>query len=228
MTSVDAMLIPLSAGRVPDLQPARLLIADDHAVVRAGYRRLLEAEPGFDVVCEAADGDEAYAAVCAGLALEAAVIDLSMPGRSGLDLLRRLSLRRPGLALMVFTMHVTPALVTQAFQAGAWGYVSKSCAPDELLAALRRVLAGERGVCSSDVAPFLARAAGEGVGALSPREFDVLRLWAGGADNNSIAQRLCLSRKTVANLASSLRSKLGANGAVDLLRRARELGLTVD
>jgi DNA-binding NarL/FixJ family response regulator len=223
------MLTSHHSGKSPDLPPARLLIADDHAVVRAGTRRLLEAEPGLVVACEAADGDAAYAAVCGGLEVDAAVVDLSMPGRSGLDLLRRLATRRPELALLVFTMHVSPALVRQAFQAGAWAYVSKSSAPEEMVVLLRQVLAGERGVCSSDVAalaPVQARPGG--AAALTPREFDVLRLWVEGADTEAIARRLFLSPKTVANVASTLRAKLGATSAVELLRRAREYGLAAE
>lgn len=223
------MLTLSRPGSSPVLPPIhRLLIADDHAVVRAGTRRLLEAEPGLAVAFEAADGDVAYAAVSEGLDVDAAVIDLSMPGRSGLDLLRRLALRRPAMPLLVFSMHVSPALVRQAFQAGAWGYVSKSSAPEDMVGVLRRVMAGERDVCSADVAALDPVREPEPAVALTARELDVLRLWVEGADNEAIARRLFLSPKTVANVASALRGKLGASSAVELLRRARELGLAAD
>jgi len=226
---MPAMLAPSFPGRTPDLPPSRLLLADDHAVVRAGCRRLLESERDFVVTFEAADGDAAYAAVSEGLDVDAAVVDLSMPGRSGLDLLRRLARRRPEMALLVFSMHVSPALVRQAFQAGAWGYVSKSSPPEEMVEVLRRVMAGGREVCSTDVAACvspqeLARESAP----LTARELDVLRLWVEGADNEAIARRLFLSPKTVANVASALRGKLGASTAVELLRRARELGIGGD
>jgi DNA-binding NarL/FixJ family response regulator len=201
-----------------------IALADDHAVVRAGYRRLLELEPELAVVAEYADAEAAYF----GLAqqqdgeVELLVLDLSMPGRGGLEMLRRLRQRRPGLKVLVFTMHESVALMSQCRDAGANGYVTKSSDPVQLVAAVRAALAGE------SVWPA-ALAAGLREGSpherLSPREFDVLQHLLAGRGVEQIAQILHLSPKTVANYQTLVRQKLGIGTAVELLHYAREHGL---
>jgi len=213
--------------------PTRVLLVDDHAVVRAGYRRLLELEPDMLVVAECADADAAYALlqrqpVSAGALAEVMVLDLSMPGRSGLDLLRRVRLRWPSLRVLIFSMHDSPAIVNQSLRAGAAGFITKSSPPEELVAAVRAVCRGER-VLSQDVAlhamPAEAPAAPAPHEQLSAREFDVLRHLLAGLSLEEIAQRLCLSPKTVANQQSLIRQKLGVCNAVELLRYAQWHGL---
>ena len=204
--------------------PVRVMLVDDHAVVRAGYRRLLADEPDLRVVAEHADADAAHAALLA-LPLgtvELLVLDLSMPGRSGLDLLRQVRQRWPALPVLVFSMHDSPALVAQALQAGAAGYVTKSSEPAALVAALRRVARGETGVLSPDIA-------GEGASPaalapqllLSAREFEVLRGLVEGLTLDQIAERLHLSGKTVSNYQTQIRQRLGVATALDLLRYAQ-------
>lgn len=203
----------------------RVMLVDDHAIVRAGYRRLLDLEPGFEVVAECGDGDVAFAQLQrhAQPPVDLVVLDLSMPGRSGLDLLRRIGLRWPALRVLVFSMHDSPAMVAQALKAGAHGFVTKSSEPDELVAALRRVAAGEVGVCSPDIAGRADSAAAQPPHmALSAREFDVLRGLVEGLAVEQIAERLHLSPKTVSNHQTQIRQRLGVATAVELLRYAQQ------
>jgi DNA-binding NarL/FixJ family response regulator len=208
--------------------PLRVMLVDDHAVVRAGYRRLLDDEADLQVVAEHGDADSAYAAL--GRQPEATadvlVLDLSMPGRSGLDMLRRVRLRWPRLRVLVFSMHDSPAMVAQALQAGADGFITKCREPALLVQALRRVAAGETGVLSPDVALAVqAPAADAPHRVLSPREFEVLVGLAEGLSIEQIAVRLHLSAKTVSNHQTSLRQRLGVSTAVELLKYARLHGL---
>jgi DNA-binding NarL/FixJ family response regulator len=201
------------------------MLVDDHAVVRTGYRRLLELEGDIVVVGEHADAEAAQSALLRddGRGADVVVLDLSMPGRGGLDLLRRGSLRWPLLAWLVFSMHDSPAVVVQALRAGASGFVTKSCLPEELVQALRRVAAGERQVLSADVAGAVqATVALPPHQALSPREFDVLRLLVEGRAVPDIAVALHLSPKTVSNLQTRIRTRLGVTSAVELLRYAQQ------
>lgn len=206
----------------------RVMLIDDHAVVRTGYRRLLELERDVQVVAEAGDADAALAWLQRGGAegTDVVVLDLSMPGRSGLDLLRRGRLRWPRLAWLVFTMHDSAAMLGQALRAGAQGFVTKSSEPDELVDAVRRVAAGEQRVVSRDLQPLHDTATGvpPHVG-LSPREFDVLRLLVQGLGVAEVASRLHLSPKTVSNLQTRVRQRLSVGNALELLRYAQEHGL---
>jgi len=206
-----------------------VMLVDDHAVVRTGYRRLLELEPGFRVVAEAGDGDEALAVLQRLPALpELLVLDLSMPGRSGLDLLRRITLRWPAVRTLVFSMHEAPAMVAQALAAGAAGFVTKASAPELLVDALRRVAAGEQPVLSPDLAEAVGAPRGLAPHeALSPREFQVLQGLVAGHTLDEIAAALHLSGKTVSNHQTAIRQKLGVTTAVELLRYAQQHRLFV-
>lgn len=208
----------------------RVMLVDDHAVVRAGYRRLLEDEPDLLVVSEHGDADAAYAALGrqAQGAADVLVLDLSMPGRSGLDMLRRASLRWPALRVLVFSMHDSPAMVAQALKAGAAGFVTKSSEPALLVDALRRVGRGEIGVLSPDLARAVDSPAAEPPHrALSGREFDVLRGLVEGLTLDQIAARMHLSSKTVSNYQTQIRQRLGLATAIELLHYAREHRLFV-
>lgn len=203
----------------------RVMLVDDHAVVRQGYRRLLETEDGVAVVGEHDAAESAYAALQRGdaRAVDVLVLDLSMPGSGGLDLLRRLTARWPALGVLVFTMHDHPAMVAQALAAGARGYVTKTASPEELVRAVRCVAAGEREVLSAEVARAAhAPTARAPHMALTPREFDVLRMLVEGLAVDAIAQRLHLSPKTVSNLQTQIRGKLGVASAVELLRYSQQ------
>ena len=211
--------------------PLRVMLVDDHAVVRAGYRRLLDDEAGLQVVAECGDAESAYAALgtAATPSVELLVLDLSMPGRSGLDMLRRARLRWPALRVLVFTMHDSPAMVAQALAAGAAGFITKSSEPALLVAALRRVAAGEEAVLSPDIAGAVqAPASLAPRQRLSAREFEVLRGLAEGLSVEQIAARLHLSPKTVSNYQTQVRQRLGLQTAVELLHYARQHRLLPD
>lgn len=205
-----------------------VMLVDDHAIVREGYRRLLEAEDGIAVVAEHGDAESAQAALerLPEGTVHVVVLDLSMPGRGGLALARRIAQRWPALRVLVFSMHDHPATVAQALAAGAVGYVTKTSAPQDLVLALRRVAAGQTQVFSPDVARGQASAAAAAPHmTLSPREFDVLQGLLRGHTLEQIAQRLSISPKTVSNLQTQLRAKLGVSTAVELLHYAKQHGM---
>lgn len=203
-----------------------VLLLDDHAVVRTGYRRLIDAEPDLRVVAEASTADEAYAHLQLGC-IDVAVVDLSLRGASGVEAIRRLVARDPQLRVMVLSMHDSPGYVTQAMRAGALGYLSKSSEPGDMLDGIRAVARGRR-VLAPDVARSLADASLDGDGLLNrltPREFEVLRLAATGEATHRIASQMHLSPKTVLNHLSMVRQKLGADSDFKLLRLAVRHGL---
>lgn len=204
----------------------RILLVEDHAVVRNGYRRLLDAEQDMRVVAEAASADEAYACLVAG-GVDLAVVDLNLKGGSGIEAIRRMLAREPGLRVLVISMHDNPSFVTQAMRAGALGYLTKNSEPEEMLTGLREVAAGRR-VLSEDVARAVATAALEGetpLTRLTPREFDVLRLAARGESPGTIARSMHLSQKTIHNHLSAIRQKLEADNDFKLLQLAARYGL---
>jgi DNA-binding NarL/FixJ family response regulator len=206
--------------------PLRIGLVDDHAVVRAGYRRLVELEADLVVTAEFADAESAYAALSRGdeCPVDVLVLDLSLPGQGGLELLRRLSLRRPGLRALVFTMHDAEATVRQCLRAGAAGFVTKSSAPEVLVDALRRVARGETAL-SPDVAAAAVSDLPAPHAALSLREFDILQRLVAGHGLERIAQTLHLSVKTVANYQTEIRRKLDVGNAIELLRYAQRHGI---
>ena len=202
--------------------PLRIGLVDDHAVVRSGYRRLIELEDDLAVTAEFVDAESAYAALTAPgpCPIDLLVLDLSLPGQSGLELLRHLTLRLPSLPVLVFTMHESSALVQQCLRAGAAGFVTKCSEPGTLLDALRCIARGEIAL-SPDVARAPDDAAHAPHAALSVREFDIFQRLVVGHDVDRIAQTLHLSAKTVANYQTEIRRKLGVGNAVELVRYAR-------
>lgn len=210
-----------------DPRPLRVALADDHAVVGAGYRRLLELETDIVVVAEYGNADAAYDALygAAGAGTDLLVLDLSMPGRSGLDLLQRLARRQPEIRILVFTMHDSAAMLAQCMRAGAVGFITKSSAPEVLVEGVRRAARGER-VVSPDVASRVGP--GDLPDAphtrLSSREFDILQHLLAGRSIEDIARKLRLSAKTVANYQTRIRRILGGGTALGLVAYARELG----
>jgi DNA-binding NarL/FixJ family response regulator len=216
------MILPPPDAVTAAQAPVRVLLADDHAVVREGYRRLLELQRDVVVVGECADGEAVRAALDGGPAADVLVLDLSMPGCGGLAVLRQARAAWPHVRVLVFTMHDGATMVAQALGAGAAGYVTKSSAPHELVDAVRRVAQGERPVLSRDVA-----AAGMGPVTrvpLAPREFEVLQLLAQGCSVDEVGRRIGLSAKTVSNYQTSIRQKLGVSTGIELLREAQRRG----
>jgi DNA-binding NarL/FixJ family response regulator len=201
----------------------RIMLVDDHAIVRAGFRRLLEQRSDFRVVAEAADAERAYA-----LYLEhepdVVVMDLSMPGVSGLDTIRRIIGRNADAKIVVFSMHEDASVAERAIQLGARGYVTKSNAPEVLAAAVAEVVAG-RLALSPDMAHSIAmlKLSGDGnpMQALSAREFEIFRLLVTGRPAVEIAKLLNLSAKTVANYHTLIKQKLNVQSDVELVLLAQ-------
>jgi two-component system invasion response regulator UvrY len=208
--------------------PTRIMLVDDHAIVRAGFRRLLEQQPDYHVVAEAGDAEAAYA-MFVEHEPDVVVLDLSMPGVSGLDLVRRMTARQPSARILVFSMHEDPSLAERAVQLGARGYVTKSSAPEALASAVADMMAG-RVAFSPDIAQALAilKVTGEGnlLTALSAREFEIFRLIARGQTVSSIATLLNLSAKTVANYHSMIKQKLGIASDVELVLLAQRRNIS--
>jgi len=198
----------------------RVLLADDHAIVRDGLKRILGAAGDIEVSGEAKDGDEALALVKANH-YDAAVLDMSMPGLAGLDLIKRVKLEKPGLNVLVLSMHGEQQYAARALKAGASGYLNKDSAGEQLVSALRKVAAG--GVHVSDAAAAgLVRGVRAPHEKLTDREFEVLRLLAAGRSPTEIADQLHLSVKTVSTHKSNLQDKLGLAGTAELVRYALE------
>jgi DNA-binding NarL/FixJ family response regulator len=203
------------------------MLVDDHAIVREGYRSVLQKQPGWRVVAEAADGAEAYRRFKEVLP-DLVIMDLTMPGIGGVEAIRRMRQWDPAARILVFTMHQNAAFAMQAIRAGARGYVTKMSPPDALVRAVREVLEG-RVALSPDIDHELAlsRLAEEPAAAerLSPREFEVLRLLLDGRTTEAIAGLLHLSPKTVANLRYLIKVKLGVGSDIELVRLALRQGL---
>jgi len=204
-----------------------VLLVDDHAVVREGYRRLLEHDPTLKVVGEAATSAEALQRESA-LEPDVTVLDIALPGVSGIETLRRILARRPQARVLMFSMYQDGIFAQRALDAGASGYLSKASAPERLVEAVRAVASGRR-YLSPDIEQALAARASptlELAQSLSARELEILRLLIQGYDVAEIGARLGVSAKTIANHQSTIRQKLGATNALQLMLAARELGLT--
>ena len=202
----------------------KLLIVDDHAVVRAGLRRLFASLPNT-AIDEVSSGEDAIARF-REMRPDIVLLDINLPGIGGLELLKRILADEPAAKVLVFSMHVEPVYASRALQAGARGYVSKNAAPDELLTALQKVAAGGRYV-EQDIAQELAIQAvpqGHVLDQLTERDMEILRLLGDGRSLSEIAQTLGIGYKTAANGCSLLKSKLGVARTADLIRLSVEMG----
>jgi DNA-binding NarL/FixJ family response regulator len=201
----------------------RVLLADDHEIVRDGLKRILAASSDVQVAGEAANGDEALALVRAN-DYDLALLDMSMPGLSGIDLVKRLKAEKPKLKLLVLSMHGEPQYAARALKAGAAGYLTKDSAAEQLVGAIRKVAAGGVHVSEAAAAGLLAASTGEGPphSRLSDREFEVFKQLAGGASPTEIARRLKLSVKTVSTHKTRIQEKLGIASTAELVRYALE------
>jgi DNA-binding NarL/FixJ family response regulator len=210
----------------------RVLLADDHAVLRAGLRVLINSQPDMEVVGEAATGDDAWRQTGA-LRPDIVLLDLTMPGTGGIEATGRILREFPGVRVLVLTMHDDVAYLRSALAAGAAGYVLKRSADTELLSAIRVTHRGgtylEPSLAGDIVQGAIGRKSRPGEasasGSLSDRERDVLRLVAQGHTNQQIADRLFLSVKTVETYRARLMVKLGLRTRADLVRYALSLGL---
>jgi two-component system, NarL family, invasion response regulator UvrY len=208
-------------------QVVRVVLVDDHAVVREGYRRLLERTDDITVIAEVASGEEAYRVVCE-LQPDVTVLDINLPGLGGIEAVRRIVARLPEAKILMFSMHEDTVFSSRALQAGARGYVTKSAAPEVLVEAVRLVAAGKLYI-SHEMAQELAVQMLPGrdnpIDALSAREFEVFRLLVAGHSLQEISRILCLSYKTVANYQSNMKHKLDVSNTAQVVRIALSHGL---
>jgi DNA-binding NarL/FixJ family response regulator len=208
-----------------------LVIADDHAVLRAGLRMLLSAQSDMTVVAEASDGEEALVRVEEERP-DVLLLDLSMPGSSGLDIIQRIKTRWPDVCILVLTMHDDEGYLRRALEAGSSGYVLKRAADAELLTAIRAVARGGTylhqehvGVLLRGASPTAKPGPVDDYDSLSPRERQVLKLVALGHTNQQVAEMLYLSVKTAETYRARLMAKLGLTSRAALVRYALEHGV---
>jgi DNA-binding NarL/FixJ family response regulator len=209
----------------------RILLADDHALVREGLKLVLESVPDLTVVAEAGDGVEALR-LAIKEEIDLAVLDVSMPRRTGLQVARELAQRRPELHVLMLSVHDNEQYFFEALKAGASGYVLKSAANRDLIEACRATMRGESFIypaaASALITDYLERAAdGEAVpeDLLTPRELDVVKLIAEGLTSEEIAEALTISHKTVDRHRANVLEKLGMRNRVELTRYAIRRGL---
>jgi DNA-binding NarL/FixJ family response regulator len=206
----------------------RVVIADDHAIVREGLKRIVAEVPDLQVVGEAADGNQALERV-RELDFDILLMDLSMPGRSGMELIKLVKAEKPRLRVLVLSMHQEGQYATRAIKAGASGYLTKESAPALLEQAIRKIAAGGAYI-SAEVAQQLALGAMPGGDkapheSLTDREFQVLRLLVAGESVTDIAASLHLSVKTISTHKANLMQKLGLPNQSELVRYAMKHGL---
>lgn len=210
--------------------PIRILIADDHGLLRAGLRALLNAEPDLQVVDEAADGPAALSMI-QKLRPDVVLLDIGLPGLSGIEVTRRLQKTLPKIRVLILTVHEDESLLREAIRAGAAGYIVKRAVESELIDAIRAVWRGNQYVHPAMTHALLRDLAPPPpcdeppVEQLTPREIGVLRLLAQGYTNRQVAETLHLSVRTVESHRSNLTSKLGMHSRLELIRYAQEHGL---
>lgn len=206
----------MSTGKI------KILLVDDHAVVRAGYRTLLADSPTLQIIAEAENGETAVR-LFGELAPDVVIMDLSLPGIGGLEAIRRIIQRKSDARILAFSMHEDTIFVEQALQAGARGYIGKSSAPMVLVEAVK-VLAAGNIYLDPDIAQRLAfqktRGPNSPIAGLTTREFEIFCLLAEGSTVAEIAKRLALSSKTVANYSTQIKSKLDVSTVAELARIA--------
>ncbi|MGF6493108.1 DNA-binding NarL/FixJ family response regulator [Luteibacter sp. 621] len=204
----------------------RIVLVDDHAIVREGFKRLIQLEPDLDVVAEAKNADEAVDAVTQHRP-DLVAVDLSLPDGSGLPLIEHLGSIEPNMRIVVLSMHDGEPYVSEAMRRGARGYVTKGVAPEELVAAVRAVLAGDQYLSSDlrerrssrstqDLDPFSR---------LTAREREVFLLLAAGRAPKQVAAELGIGQKTIYIHRAAVMNKLNAGSELDLYRMAQERGL---
>lgn len=208
--------------------PARVLLADDHALVRQGVRLIIDAQPDLRVVGEASDGQEAVDRVLQG-GIDLVVLDVSMPRMTGLQAAAELQRRDTGVAVLMLSMHDNEQYLFEALKRGAAGYVHKSLADRDLIAACRAALRGEPflypGAMSTLIREYLARGGHGEESPITAREEQILKLIAEGYSGKEIAAELVLSPKTVERHRANLLDKLGMRDRVELTRYAIRIGL---
>ena len=204
-----------------------IVLVDDHAVVRAGVKRLLEQEPLFEVIAEAESGEKGYQ-LFGALEPDVMVIDLSMPGMGGLEAIRRIMMRHEKAKILVLSMHEDLSFANQALKLGAKGYLIKNTLGDDLVKAIETISRGEV-FLSDEIAKKIAVSSIQGdqdpIHDLSAREFEIFRLLAEGLEVDAIATTLNISSKTVSNYQTMIKQKLNINTPIELIRYAIKVGV---
>ncbi len=203
----------------------RIVLADDHAIMRGGLKQIFAITPGLEVVAEAGSGDEVLGVLSAH-PCDLLLLDINLPGISGADLIARVKARYPALPLLILTMHDSPHVASRMLKAGADGYITKDSEPDVLVAAIRKVAGGERYVAPDIAQKMVLMAASPDAAAahtlLSDRENEVFLLLLKGLGVNSIAAQLKISNKTVSTHKMRLMEKLHTDSHSDLMRYAMQ------
>ena len=204
-----------------------IVLVDDHAVVRAGVKRLLEQEPLFEVIGEAESGEKAYQ-LFGELNPDVMVMDLSMPGMGGLEAIRRILIRHEKAKILVLSMHEDLSFANQALKLGAKGYLIKNTLGDDLVKAIETISRGEV-FLSDEIAKKIAVSSinerQDPVHDLSAREFEIFRLLAEGLEVDAISTTLNISPKTVSNYQTMIKQKLNINTPIELIRYAIKVGV---
>ena len=217
-------MLKISGSPDKEIKLIKVLLADDHSIVRAGLRRIVEESGDMEVVAEADDGREAIQLV-QSTEPDVAVIDISMPGLDGLEVISQLQTLQPKLPVLVLTMHEEGQYIVRAIQAGAMGYLTKQSAPEQLVTAIRKIHDGQRYI-TDEAAESLALRVAKGSNGKSPldslsmRELQVLRRLAMGHTNREIASAYHISIKTVDTYRARLLKKLGLRNNAELSRFA--------
>jgi two-component system invasion response regulator UvrY len=204
-----------------------VLLVDDHEVVRAGYHRLLESHPGISVIAQATAGEEACQLYLQHRP-DVVVMDLTMPGISGLEASRRILAHDPAARILVFSVHENEVMLGRALDMGIKGYISKRSASRVMIEAVRQVAAGEIYIGQEMMAYLVRHKAStdsDSVAGLSTREFEVFQLLVDSKSVNEIAEILSLSPKTVGHHVSHIKTKLGISSIADMTRLAIRLGI---
>jgi len=215
--------------------PIRVVVADDHAIVREGIRQVLDGTEGITVVGEAATGPEAFERAQAVIP-DVVVLDVSMPGESGLEVAKRLKRALPATRVLMLSVYDNTEFVLEAVRAGADGYLLKDSSPSELRAAIRKVVAGESAFSAAAARQLSTalreeeanRERAERVASLTARELDVLRHVAAGRTNKETASALGISHRTVETHRENILKKLGVRSVAELTRLALEMRLLDD
>lgn len=209
-------------------QKIKIILADDHAIVRAGFRMLLSTDEAIEIIAEAERGEQACQ-LYFDLHPDILVLDLSMPGIGGLETIRRIINRKADAKILVFSVHNEAVYVSRAMQAGAFGYINKNSHPDILLRAIKIIAQGKKYI-EEGLLKILPGQSAEAdyrviIDAFSSREFDIFLLLAQGFTIHKIAEEVCLGHKTVANYGTQIRTKLQVNTVAELAHIAIVLGL---
>ena len=206
----------------------QILITDDHAIVRSGLKQIFQQVADFDVVGEASNGSELLEFLSRSVP-DVLLMDLDMPGISGSELIERIRVSWPGLALLVLSMHNEPAVAMRALKAGASGYITKDCDLNILLPAIRTVAAGKKFIMPGMAEQMVFEVTPEPQSAphfsLTDREMQVFNLLVAGSSVNDIAAQLCVSNKTISTHKAKLMEKLNITSLAELVRYAMQRGL---